>query len=146
MLKQRDLTKQQPQQAGQQLSVSIAKLSSLDPGNKRLDLCGVSGFLIWIFLHRRRRRFYAARRSEARANGHFLPFSSPAAASTRSTDTLTGTVTDETGAIVADANVKVTYPAKQLERQVTTDSDGHFILPHLPPNRYKWTTLTFEVR
>ncbi len=55
-------------------------------------------------------------------------------------------LTDETGAIVADANVKVTYPAKQLERQVTTNSDGHFILPHLPPSRYKWTTLTFEVR
>jgi protocatechuate 3,4-dioxygenase beta subunit len=69
-----------------------------------------------------------------------------AAASDRSTDTLTGTVTDETGAIVADATVKVTYLAKQLERQVTTNSDGHFILPHLPPSRYKWTTLTFEVR
>jgi hypothetical protein len=55
-------------------------------------------------------------------------------------------MTDETGAIVADANVKVTYPAKQLERQVTTNSDGHFILPHLPPSRYKCTTLTFEVR
>jgi hypothetical protein len=46
-------------------------------------LCGVSGILIWIFLHRRLRRFYAARRSEARASGHFLPFSSPAAARTR---------------------------------------------------------------
>ena len=69
-----------------------------------------------------------------------------AAASDRSTDTLTGMVTDETGAIVADATVKVTYLAKQLERQVTTNSDGHFILSHLPPSRYKWTTLTFEVR
>ena len=38
--------------------------------------------MIWIFLHRRWRRFYAARRLEARASGHFLPFSSPAAAST----------------------------------------------------------------
>jgi len=55
-------------------------------------------------------------------------------------------VTDENGAIVADATVKATDPAKQLERQVMTNSDGHFILPHLPPNRYKWTTLTFEVR
>jgi Carboxypeptidase regulatory-like domain len=64
----------------------------------------------------------------------------------RSADTLTGTVTDETSAIVADAIVKVTDPAKQLERQVTTNSDGHFILPQLPPSRYKWMTLTFEVR
>ena len=84
MLKQRDQTKQQAQQSSQQLRVSIAKLSSLDPGNKRLDLCGVSRILVLIFLHQRRRRFYAARRSEARASGHFLPFSSPAAASTPS--------------------------------------------------------------
>jgi carboxypeptidase family protein len=69
-----------------------------------------------------------------------------AAACDRSADALTGTVTDETGAIVADATVKVTDPAKQLERQVTTNSDGHFILPQLPPSRYKWMTLTFEVR
>jgi hypothetical protein len=37
-------------------------------------------------------------------------------------------------------------PAKQLERQVTTNSDGHFILPQLPPSLYKWMTLTFEAR
>ncbi len=55
MLKQRDQTKQQPQQPGQQLSVFIAKLSSLDPDNKRLDLCGVSRILVLIFLHQRRR-------------------------------------------------------------------------------------------
>jgi Carboxypeptidase regulatory-like domain len=64
----------------------------------------------------------------------------------RSADTLTGTVTDETGANVAGAIVKVTDPAKQLERQVTTNSDGHFILPQLPPSRYKWMTLAFEVK
>jgi excisionase family DNA binding protein len=34
-------------------------------------------------LHRQRRQFYVARRLEARASGHFLPFSSPAAASTQ---------------------------------------------------------------
>jgi len=31
--------------------------------------------VVRIFLHRRRRRFYAARRSEARTSGPFLPFS-----------------------------------------------------------------------
>src|SRR5215510_5576273 len=83
LLKQRDQAKQQPQQSGQQLRVSIAKLSSLEPGNKRLDLCGVSGILIWIFLHQRRRRFYAARRLEARASRTFLPFSRSVSASAR---------------------------------------------------------------
>jgi Carboxypeptidase regulatory-like domain/TonB dependent receptor-like, beta-barrel len=53
------------------------------------------------------------------------------------TATLTGTVTDENGAVVAGATVTVTDPAKQLERQVTTSSDGYFILPQLPPSRYK---------
>jgi len=55
-------------------------------------------------------------------------------------------VTDETGAIAADATVKITDPAMQTGRQVTTNSDGHFILPQLPPSRYKWMTLTFEMR
>jgi hypothetical protein len=52
----------------------IAKLSPLKTVNKRLDLCGISRIMIWIFLHQRRRRFYAARRSEARASGHFCLF------------------------------------------------------------------------
>jgi hypothetical protein len=37
--------------------------------------------VIWIFLHRRRIRFYAPPRLEARASGSFLPFSRPGAAS-----------------------------------------------------------------
>src|SRR5262245_16525997 len=74
LLKQCDQTKRQPKQSGQQLRVSIAKLSSLDPCNKRLDLCGVSRILVRIFLHKRRRRFYAARRSEARASEPFCFF------------------------------------------------------------------------
>ncbi|MGH9842681.1 MAG: TonB-dependent receptor domain-containing protein [Blastocatellia bacterium] len=53
------------------------------------------------------------------------------------TATLTGTVTDETGAVVAGATVTVTDSAKQLERQVTTNSDGFFILPQLLPSHYK---------
>jgi hypothetical protein len=38
----------------------IVKLFPLKTVNKRLDLCGISRILIWIFLYRRRRRFYAA--------------------------------------------------------------------------------------
>ena len=53
------------------------------------------------------------------------------------TATLTGTVTDENGAVVAGATVTVTDLSKQLERQVTTNSDGFFILPQLPPSHYK---------
>ena len=53
------------------------------------------------------------------------------------TATLTGTVTDETGAVVAGATITVTDSAKQLERQITTNSDGFFILPQLLPSHYK---------
>jgi hypothetical protein len=38
----------------------IVELFPLKTVNKRLDLCGISRILIWIFLYRRRRRFYAA--------------------------------------------------------------------------------------
>ncbi len=53
------------------------------------------------------------------------------------TATLTGTVTDENGAVVAGARVTVTDLSKQLERQATTSSDGYFIVPQLPPSHYK---------
>jgi len=53
------------------------------------------------------------------------------------TATLTGTVTDETGAVVAGATVVVTDLSKQIERQTTTNSDGFFIVPQLLPSRYK---------
>ncbi|MBS1806655.1 MAG: TonB-dependent receptor [Acidobacteria bacterium] len=53
------------------------------------------------------------------------------------TATLTGTVTDDAGAVVVGATVTITDSAKQLERQVTTNSEGFFIVPQLPPSRYK---------
>src|SRR5215468_12304131 len=52
----------------------VGRVLKLDPSNKRLDLCGVSWILVRFFLHKRRRRFYAARRSEARASGPFCFF------------------------------------------------------------------------
>src|SRR5882672_1130726 len=39
-----------------------------------IDWCGVSRIVVRIFLHQRQRRFYAARRSEARASEPFLHF------------------------------------------------------------------------
>src|SRR5262245_27383402 len=60
----------------------IVELFPLKTVNKRLDLCGISRISIWIFLHRRRRRLYAARRREARAGGPFLLFSRAVSAST----------------------------------------------------------------
>jgi hypothetical protein len=52
------------------------------------------------------------------------------------TATLSGTVTDEQGAVIAGANVTVTDTAKAVQRQVTTSDDGYFVVTQLPPSRY----------
>src|SRR5262245_33288404 len=49
---------------------------------------------------------------------------------------ITGTVKDNAGAPVADANVLVTNPATNLTRKVTTNSAGVFTAPQLPPGNY----------
>jgi len=50
-------------------------LTPLEPGDQCLDLSRVSLIGIQVILHRRWRRFYAGRRSEARAIGAFLRLS-----------------------------------------------------------------------
>jgi outer membrane receptor protein involved in Fe transport len=50
--------------------------------------------------------------------------------------TLSGTVTDENGAVVPGANVTVTNPATGVQRQATTSGEGAFNIPLLPPSTY----------
>ncbi len=52
------------------------------------------------------------------------------------TATLSGTVTDENGAIVPGASITVTNPATGLQRQATTGDSGTFTIPLLPPSTY----------
>ena len=52
------------------------------------------------------------------------------------TATLSGTVVDEQGAVIPGVNIIVTDVAKAVQRQVTTNSDGYFTLPQLPPSKY----------
>jgi hypothetical protein len=52
------------------------------------------------------------------------------------TATLSGAVTDQTGAVVAQANVKAVNTATNVERKTTTNSEGFFTLPLLPPGNY----------
>lgn len=52
------------------------------------------------------------------------------------TATLSGTVTDEKGAIVSGASVTITNPATNLQKTVTTDASGKFFLTQLPPSIY----------
>lgn len=51
-----------------------------------------------------------------------------------SSATLSGTVEDEKGAVVAGASVSVADPARGLKRTVTTNENGTFTVPLLPPS------------
>ena len=55
------------------------------------------------------------------------------------TATLTGTITDETDAAVPDVQVELLNAATQQHRQTTTDKAGSFVIPVLPPGRYRLT-------
>src|SRR5206468_1862978 len=50
--------------------------------------------------------------------------------------TLSGIVMDSQGAVVPDVAITVSRTATGLKRQVTTNSEGLFTLPLLPPGTY----------
>jgi outer membrane receptor protein involved in Fe transport len=53
--------------------------------------------------------------------------------------TLNGMVVDQSGAVVPDTRVSLVNPATGLRRQVTTNKEGSFIFPLLPPATYTIT-------
>jgi hypothetical protein len=55
----------------------------------------------------------------------------------QSTATLQGTVTDQTGAVVPNAQVKVTNQATGVERDVVTNATGNYSVPSLLPGKYR---------
>jgi hypothetical protein len=55
----------------------------------------------------------------------------------QSTATLSGTVTDPSGAVVPGAQVTVHSLATGLDRQITTDSAGLYVVPSLEPGDYQ---------
>jgi hypothetical protein len=55
----------------------------------------------------------------------------------QSTATLSGTVTDPTGAVVANAQVKIHSLATGLDRDVVTDAAGIYSAPSLVPGDYR---------
>jgi len=50
--------------------------------------------------------------------------------------TLSGIVMDSQGAVVPDVAIRVSSMATGLKRKVTTNSEGLFTLPLLPPGAY----------
>jgi hypothetical protein len=56
-----------------------------------------------------------------------------------SSTSVTGTVVDPTGAVVANAVVEIRNPVSAFERTVTTDGSGKFSIPNVPFNPYHLT-------
>ena len=50
--------------------------------------------------------------------------------------TLGGTVTDQSGAAIPNANITVKNAATGIERQVVTNEQGRYVVPLLPPSEY----------
>jgi hypothetical protein len=60
----------------------------------------------------------------------------PALAQTGSTGALQGTISDPTGALVPQAEVRVTSVSTGESRTVHTQPDGAFVVPLLAPGEY----------
>ncbi|HEX5108749.1 MAG TPA: carboxypeptidase regulatory-like domain-containing protein [Vicinamibacterales bacterium] len=71
------------------------------------------------------------------AFGGWLMIPSPAMSQARLTAAdLGGTVTDQSGAVVANATITVTNTETNVERTSETESGGRYSVPALPPGRY----------
>ena len=53
--------------------------------------------------------------------------------------TLSGTISDPTGAVIPNASVEVSNPVSGFKRSVTTDASGSFSIPNVPFNHYHLT-------
>ncbi|HEX8473211.1 MAG TPA: carboxypeptidase regulatory-like domain-containing protein [Pyrinomonadaceae bacterium] len=61
------------------------------------------------------------------------------AATQSSTATLSGTVLDEAGAVVASVRITVLNLGTAFQRHATTDEEGSYVIPLLPPGSYHVT-------
>ena len=52
------------------------------------------------------------------------------------TATLSGTVTDEAGAVIPGVNITVINIAQGFQRSAVTNGEGIFVVPLLPPGNY----------
>ncbi len=62
-------------------------------------------------------------------------------AQTASTGALSGTITDPSGAVVAGVQIKLTNETTGETRNVTSRSDGSFLIPLLAPGSYRLETI-----
>jgi hypothetical protein len=53
--------------------------------------------------------------------------------------TITGTVTDQLGAVIPKAQVIVAHTQTRVKRETQTNEEGHYRVPYLPPGQYELT-------
>ena len=66
-------------------------------------------------------------------------FAAVSNAQTGNSSTISGTVVDQSGALVANATVNIHDPVSGYQRSATTDSSGSFSFPNVPFNPYHLT-------
>jgi len=71
--------------------------------------------------------------------GFLLHLISPNAAAQMNAGTILGTITDPTGAAIADAQVTVTNVGTSISQKTTTDATGNYVVPYLIPGVYEVT-------
>src|SRR5438445_2461645 len=62
---------------------------------------------------------------------------SPNADAQMNAGTILGTITDPTGAAIADARVTVTNVGTSISQKATTDATGNYVVPYLIPGVYE---------
>ena len=68
-----------------------------------------------------------------------LSAASSAAQSAGNSGSINGTVQDQTGAVVTNANVEIRNPVSGFDRSTSTDSAGRFEFSNVPFNPYHLT-------
>jgi outer membrane receptor protein involved in Fe transport len=53
------------------------------------------------------------------------------------TATISGIITDQTGAVIAGAQITATQKATRVQRETTTNDEGRYALTNLPPGEYE---------
>jgi hypothetical protein len=84
--------------------------------------------------------FYKKSLQAASTSVFYLAFSlSVYAQSGGNSTSVTGTVSDPSGAVVANATIEIRNPVSEFSRSTTTDSSGKFSIPNVPFNPYHVT-------
>src|SRR5262245_48927416 len=68
-----------------------------------------------------------------------LCLTAPSFAQSQTTGDIAGSVSDQARAVIVAAEIIVTSHATHQERKTTSNGDGYFVVPLLPPGSYQVT-------